>query len=575
MVVHTAVRPVRRRRRTACSSSCSSTTRSTARSATGAASARCRTRPFAFGPGESRFVEEKRHFEKPIPISDLVLLDRERCILCDRCTRFADEVAGDPLIRFIDRGDETQVITFPDEPFTSYFCGNTVQICPVGALTATPYRFQARPWDLEQVESTCTSVLGRLPGRVQSSEPAGALPRRRRRPRQPGLAVRQGPLRLRGGQQRRTASASPLVRRRGPASSSRPVVRGARRAAAAIREGLDAQRARRVAVHRRRPAHQRGRLRLGQAGQGRHRHRQRRRPARRRAAGRGRARACPGPPSTTPARPAHRGPPRARPQGGAAGPVPAAARRRRRRRRPARRAGADRHRPPTTLAAHVAALPAGRRAAAGAGAARRRGRRRGGRCGAEAVAAAASLLADGRSRSCSAGPTSPSRRQSIAAAAASCTRRTRGRGSCPRCAGATCTAPSTWAWRPGSCPAGSRSRRPRLVRRRTGARARRAGPRRRRHPRGPRPTGASTRWCCSAPTRWPTSPTATSPSAALAGAGTVIAVDTFLTESVRQADVVLPAAGFGEIAGTTTNLEGRVTRWPRRSRRPAPPRPTG
>ena len=111
----------------------------------------------SYGPGESRFVEEKRHFEKPIPVSDLVLLDRERCILCDRCTRFAKEVAGDPLIHFMDRGNETQVNTFPDHPFASYFSGNTVQICPVGALTAVPYRFKARPWDLDEVESTCTS----------------------------------------------------------------------------------------------------------------------------------------------------------------------------------------------------------------------------------------------------------------------------------------------------------------------------------------------------------------------------------------------------------------------------------
>ncbi len=107
----------------------------------------------AYGPGESRFVEEKRHFEKPIPISDLVLLDRERCILCARCTRFSEEISGDPLIEFKDRGNAVQVITFPDEPFNSYFSGNTVQICPVGALTAKPYRFKARPWDLEAVES--------------------------------------------------------------------------------------------------------------------------------------------------------------------------------------------------------------------------------------------------------------------------------------------------------------------------------------------------------------------------------------------------------------------------------------
>ena len=86
----------------------------------------------SYGPGESRFVEEKRHFEKPIPISDLVALDRERCILCDRCTRFASDVAGDTLIHFQDRGNQTQVNTFPDHPFASYFSGNTVQICPVG-----------------------------------------------------------------------------------------------------------------------------------------------------------------------------------------------------------------------------------------------------------------------------------------------------------------------------------------------------------------------------------------------------------------------------------------------------------
>lgn len=108
-----------------------------------------------YGPGESRFVEEKRHFEKPIPVSDLVLLDRERCIFCWRCVRFADEVAGDPLIEFTARGNNTHIATFPNEPFSSYFSGNTVQICPVGALTAVPYRFRARPWDLRKVESTC------------------------------------------------------------------------------------------------------------------------------------------------------------------------------------------------------------------------------------------------------------------------------------------------------------------------------------------------------------------------------------------------------------------------------------
>ncbi|MCY4663479.1 MAG: NADH-quinone oxidoreductase subunit NuoG [Acidimicrobiaceae bacterium] len=108
----------------------------------------------AYGPGETRFVEEKRHFSKPIAISETVYLDRERCILCDRCTRFADEVAGDPLIHFMGRGNHTEVNTFTDEPFASYFSGNTVQICPVGALTAAPYRFKARPWDLTETLST-------------------------------------------------------------------------------------------------------------------------------------------------------------------------------------------------------------------------------------------------------------------------------------------------------------------------------------------------------------------------------------------------------------------------------------
>jgi len=123
----------------------------------------------AFGPGETRMEEEKRHFEKPIPISDLVLLDRERCIICARCTRFAEEVAGDPFIQIIDRGNQSEINIFPDAPFASYFSGNTVQICPVGALTATPYRFKARPWDLEQVESTCTVCAVGCRVAVQSS----------------------------------------------------------------------------------------------------------------------------------------------------------------------------------------------------------------------------------------------------------------------------------------------------------------------------------------------------------------------------------------------------------------------
>jgi len=93
---------------------------------------------YKHGPGSTRYVEEKRHFEKALEISDLVVLDRERCVLCWRCVRFADEVAGDRFIQLVDRGPGTQILTFSDEPFDSYFSGNTIQICPVGALTSKP-----------------------------------------------------------------------------------------------------------------------------------------------------------------------------------------------------------------------------------------------------------------------------------------------------------------------------------------------------------------------------------------------------------------------------------------------------
>ncbi|MGO9584399.1 MAG: NADH-quinone oxidoreductase subunit NuoG [Acidimicrobiales bacterium] len=129
----------------------------------------------SYGPGESRFDEEKRHWAKPVEIGPLVLLDRERCIQCARCTRFAEEVAGEPFIDFAERGDRLEVAIFPGDPFTSYFAGNTIQICPVGALTSVPYRFKSRPWDLEQVETTCTSCA--VGCRVAAQSSAGALVR--------------------------------------------------------------------------------------------------------------------------------------------------------------------------------------------------------------------------------------------------------------------------------------------------------------------------------------------------------------------------------------------------------------
>jgi NADH-quinone oxidoreductase subunit G len=111
---------------------------------------------YAHGPGSTRYVEEKRHFEKALEISELVVLDRERCVLCWRCVRFSDEVAGDQFIQLVDRGSGTQILTFSDEPFDSYFSGNTIQICPVGALTSKPYRFVSRPWDLKTAPSVCS-----------------------------------------------------------------------------------------------------------------------------------------------------------------------------------------------------------------------------------------------------------------------------------------------------------------------------------------------------------------------------------------------------------------------------------
>ena len=107
------------------------------------------------GHSESRFDGEKRRFPKPINVNAEVLLDRERCVSCARCTRFADEIAGDASLELLERGAQQQVGTANDEPFDSYFSGNVVQICPVGALTSASYRFRSRPFDLVSVPTTC------------------------------------------------------------------------------------------------------------------------------------------------------------------------------------------------------------------------------------------------------------------------------------------------------------------------------------------------------------------------------------------------------------------------------------
>ena len=109
-----------------------------------------------WGPGKSRMTDQKRHFEKPIELSPLVAIDRERCILCYRCVRFSQEVAEDEQLQLLERGDRTFVGTFDDRPYVAPFHGNITDLCPVGALTSYTYRFRARPWDIEQAGSVCT-----------------------------------------------------------------------------------------------------------------------------------------------------------------------------------------------------------------------------------------------------------------------------------------------------------------------------------------------------------------------------------------------------------------------------------
>ena len=109
----------------------------------------------ANGPGESRYEGVKRTFPKPVSISAQILLDRERCVLCARCTRFSEQISGDPFIALVERGALQQVGFYEDHPYNSYFSGNVVQICPVGALTSAAYRFQSRPFDLVSTPTTC------------------------------------------------------------------------------------------------------------------------------------------------------------------------------------------------------------------------------------------------------------------------------------------------------------------------------------------------------------------------------------------------------------------------------------
>ena len=109
-----------------------------------------------WGPGRAASIDPKRHFQKPIPLSPLIKIDRERCILCYRCVRFSQEVAEDEQLQLLERGASTFVGTFDDRPYIAPFHGNIIELCPVGALTSDAYRFRARPWDIEDAGTVCT-----------------------------------------------------------------------------------------------------------------------------------------------------------------------------------------------------------------------------------------------------------------------------------------------------------------------------------------------------------------------------------------------------------------------------------
>ncbi len=186
---------------------------------------------FGWGLGRSRFIEPKRHFEKPLALSPLVAIDRERCILCYRCVRFSQEIAEDYQLIFAERGAHTFVGTHDGHPYVAPFSGNIIELCPVGALTSQPYRFRARPWDIEDAGGICTLCPSQCNVDLHGPRRAGPA-RARPRPRHRGrrrLAVRQGPLRLPGDPRRRadhrsrsSATAASCARSPGSARSTSP-----------------------------------------------------------------------------------------------------------------------------------------------------------------------------------------------------------------------------------------------------------------------------------------------------------------------------------------------------------------
>ena len=171
---------------------------------------------YGWGAGKSRYIEPKRHFKKPIELSPLIAIDRERCILCYRCVRFSQEVSEDYQLVFLDRGDHTFVGTHDGTPYVGPFSGNIIELCPVGALTSRAYRFRARPWDVEGAGSLCLLCPSPVQRRVHRArrrkDPARARARQRGGRRR--LALRQGPLRLPGDPRERPPDRADGARRR-------------------------------------------------------------------------------------------------------------------------------------------------------------------------------------------------------------------------------------------------------------------------------------------------------------------------------------------------------------------------
>ena len=201
---------------------------------------------FGWGGGRSRFIEPKRHFHKPLELSPLIAIDRERCILCYRCVRFSQEISEDYQLILLERGAHSFVGTFDGHPYVAPFSGNIIELCPVGALTSRPYRFRARPWDIEGAGTLCTLCPAQCnvdADRPRRARPARARPRARRGRRR--LAVRQGPLRLPGDPRRRAHHRADDPRRRRAARRSAGSARSTRPPAALRRAGARVARARR------------------------------------------------------------------------------------------------------------------------------------------------------------------------------------------------------------------------------------------------------------------------------------------------------------------------------------------